>query len=45
MDLHYIKGLILFLLLAAGLTSCVKTGYSPSYVISEVEKDSYYVDE
>ncbi len=38
------KGLILLLLLTS-LAGCAQSGYSPSYIISDVEKDSYMVEE
>ena len=39
------KGLILFVVLLVSLASCAQNGYSPSYIISDVEKESYEVDE
>lgn len=44
MDLFFMKGLILLLILAT-LAGCAQSGYSPSYIISDVEQESYVVEE
>lgn len=38
------KGLILLLLLVL-LTGCAQSGYTPSYIISDVDKEGYTVEE
>jgi hypothetical protein len=38
------KGLILLFLVLV-LTSCAQSGYTPSYIISDVDKEGYTVEE
>lgn len=36
---------LILLLLLIGLSGCAQSGYTPAYIISDVEKESYEVDE
>ncbi len=37
--------IVVFLLLMITLVGCMAAGYHPSYIISDVEDDSYVVEE